>query len=251
MENPHVLPAPADPLERAHAFARDLAYGVVSGLWDIDVNATAFVGGFQWYVTNVTDQHEVFERLLDEKWQSNPPRPQILVLMGYLQQNSQDSYWITTKALDLLATPATPPTVFISYRRSQSTAFALLIEARLRLVGNPNPFIDKDIIPGDAWHSRLQNTVVASKYVICVVGKETLASPYVVREVLWAAEAGCRIITVLHGCTFETCTVTGAESIKVRHLLAGLHAVTVNEESAVGYEMAVNQVLNALGYATY
>ena len=38
MDNPLEQPAPDDPIERVHAFARDLAWGAVNGKWGSSFN---------------------------------------------------------------------------------------------------------------------------------------------------------------------------------------------------------------------
>ncbi|MBK8029216.1 MAG: toll/interleukin-1 receptor domain-containing protein [Chloroflexi bacterium] len=152
------------------------------------------------------------------------------------------TFVLTEKALRLLEKPSAPPSVFISYKRDQSSPLALLVEARLRLAGNPNPFVDKLIVAGEGWRERLKGTIEQSKYFVCLVGKDTLQSEWVQKEIEWAAEASCTLISIWHGCEMdETCPAALRER----------HAITVTGESAREYETAISELLNALGYATY
>jgi hypothetical protein len=64
----------------------------------------------------------------------------------------------------------------------------------------------------------------------------------VLKEIQWAENAGCRIISIWHGCSIDA---TAPEVLRTHH------AIQVTGESALEYETAVNQLLNALGYRTY
>ena len=57
----------------------------------------------------------------------------------------------------LVNEPATPPNVFISYKRSESSAFAILLEARIKYETTSRPMWDKNMELGDDWHSRLED----------------------------------------------------------------------------------------------
>lgn len=256
MENPHELPAPTDPIERVHAFARDLAYGVAQGWWTSKfiLQTLNDLRGYESFFPDDHSDKDQFDDLTNKKWASGQPSEYLLISFGYLipleeirhvgvkKSVRQETYLITEKAMRLLEKPSTPPSVFISYKRDQSSPLALLVEARLRLVGNPNPFVDKNIVAGDGWHGRLKDTIQQSKYFVCLIGKETLKSEWVQKEIAWAAEAGCTLISIWHGCEMgDDCPAALRER----------HAITVTGESAREYETAISELLNALGYATY
>lgn len=245
MENPLELPPPDDKLERVPAFARDLAYGAMQELWP---------NMFSGYQTNTKGlelrirDEEALKALMEAKWQSDAPSHLLLATYGYLQEygraeRGRIDYVLTQKAFDLLAQPATPPSVFISYSRSQSSAFGLLIEARLKLAGNPNPFIDKNLTPGEEWHDQLEQQIAGARYFICLIGSQTLASEYVRQELDWAQKYGCTIISICHS--------GGMIDGNAPQVLQSRHAIFVRGETALDYETAINQVLNALGYSTY
>ncbi len=245
MENPLEIAPPEDKLERVSAFARDLAYGAIQELWP------NMFSGYQLNAKGLElriQRDEALRNLLSEKWQDDAPSHLLLATYGYFQEHQRADrgridYTLTQKAFDLLAQPATPPSVFISYSRSHSSALGLLIEARLRLAGNPNPFIDKNLTPGEEWNSQLEQQIAAARYFICLIGPETIRSPYVRQELEWAEQYGCKVISVCHS--------GGVIDSNAPQILQHRHAIFVRGETALDYETAINQVLNALGYATY
>jgi hypothetical protein len=235
---------PVDPIQRIHDFARDLAYGVAKGLW-----STRFNMRIEGTATNVllweiqAEDYRDVEQLYS-KWDRPLPSPHTLLSFGYLQLlgTSRSQYVLTEKAFHLLNLPDSPPTVFISYKRNQSSALALLVESRLKNAGNPNPFVDKNLVAGDEWHGELEKRIRASKYFICLVGTLTLESEMVHKEIAWAVDARCTIISMWHGCKVnDGCP----EALRTRHV------IEVTGESALEYENAIIQLLNSMGYSTY
>jgi len=241
MENPFNLVVPEGVIARVHAFARDLAYGATRGLWDTQIHWRKLLN------PDISKHSKVFSQHLGPKWGTDFPSEYLLLSFGYFEVFQRESghsvYLLTTKAFQLLETPSTPPSVFISYRRRDSSAFALLVEARLRLAGNPNPFVDKNLIPGDEWNNQLKAQIQSCRYFIVLVGPTTLLSQNVIREINWAVESESTLISVWHG------GVVMNENVP--DMLKSRHAITITEETALGYETAINQLLNALGYATY
>lgn len=241
MDDPMRQPAPENVVDRIHAFARDLAYGAAQGLWHTKI---------QWQqLTNPTISRtaQVFAERLAPKWGAEFPSEFLMLSFGYFtllteEQAGRSTYLLTEKAFKLLEKPNIAPEVFISYRRSESSALGLLIEARLKLAGNPNPFLDKNLVVGEEWVRQLEERIRQARYFIILVGKTTLDSPYVMQELDWALEAGCTIISIWHGCRMDD---SAPEALKTRH------AIIVETESALGYETAVTQLLNNLGYTTY
>jgi hypothetical protein len=251
IDNPLTLPAPTNFVDRVHAFARDLVYGVVNGLW----NEVFIIYTDRWsvtwrsgnYMVTDEDQEHPFYQLIVNKWNGSPPSQNLLQAFGYydkLQSGSNyEEFILTPKAFALLEAPIAPPSVFISYKRSESSTFGLLIEARLKLLGNPNPFIDKNLVAGEEWHAQLEERVRDSRYFVCLVGKTTLSSAHVRQEIEWAEKYSKTIISVWHnGAYIDTSTPPA---------LSARHAITVKGDSALDYEIAVNQLLNSMGYATY
>lgn len=241
MENTFGKRAPTDILARVHEFARDLAYGATLGLWHTQIHWRKLVN------PDISQHSKVFAAQLGPKWGTEIPSEYLLLSFGYLREYGSESghsiYLLTDKAFQLLEKPSSPPNVFISYRRQDSSALALLVEARLRLAGNPNPFVDKNLVPGEEWNAQIKQQIQGSRYFICLIGKTTLESPHVLREIDWATESDSTIISVWHN---------GVRMNRgVPDVLQKRHAITVSEENALGYETVVNQLLNAMGYATY
>ena len=173
-------------LKRAVEFARDLAQGVADGKWSTQYLVAFSGAGTDWVLFSRDPEAE--EQLLSGKWNNNLPSDELLTTLGYItlvrRTDAGDlNYLLTEKALELLEQPAAPPSVFISYKRDQSSAFALLIEARLRLAGNPNPFVDKNLTPGDEWHGKLEETIKSCEYFVSLIGAKTLESSMVLKEI--------------------------------------------------------------------
>lgn len=271
MDNPLELSAPTDPVQRVHAYARDLAYLAIHG----ELSARIV-----WGIAGLSDNpHEPRLGYPDttnryyfrEKWGAETakfsPFLDLLASYGYILIGGETlpgtgsaqlwgheelqadkshhvvTYLLSPKAFQLLERPATPPTVFISYKRKESSAFALLIEARLRMAGVDAVFIDKSIPAGEKWHGELETRIKSAQTFISLIGPETLASPMVQKEIAWAVEASCRIISIWH----NNCTMPDdcPGELKDRQY------IVVADESAKGYETAINELLNSLGYRTY
>jgi hypothetical protein len=191
-------------------------------------------------------QNQNLLEYLEQKWNDQYPSADLLVSFGYLnwleeRESGTNVYILNGKAFALLEKPTAPPSVFISYRRNQSSALGLLIVARLKAVGIENPFIDMNIDPGDEWHALLEKTVRQSQYVIALIGPGTLESPYVRRELDWAARTpGAQIIPIWHN--------GYAGEGETPEALSSKNAIRIKEESAEEYELAVIKLLNRLGY---
>jgi hypothetical protein len=238
MEDPLEQRAPEEPLKRVVEFARDLAYGVAQGYWISDINWLELLD------PELSDHARRYMAHLWKKWRTDFPPRSLMLSFGYFDEVAIPSiYRLTEKAFSRLERPTAPPSVFIAYRRNISSALALLVEARLKLVGNPNPFIDKNLVAGDEWEERLRERISQSRYFVCLIGKTTLESIQVMQEIAWATEFDCRIISVWHdGLKMDENTP---------EILRERHAIFVKEESALEYETAINQLLNSMGYATY
>ena len=250
--NPLLDPRPDDPIEEVHAYARDLAYLVLQYEW-------RFGWGLPHYHqlhdgTIMGKNHQTFL----EKWgkgsledEKTPIRPNYATLESLeyiktrLNSNNALNYLLTSKAFQLLDKPIQPPFIFISYRRMESSAFALLIESRLRFVGIPNVFIDKNIDAGTQWEQEIEAQVRQCKTFIVLIGSETLKSPMVRKEIQWAEEQGARIIPIWHnGHSLE-------DEKDCPPIVSSSNDIRVEGLAAKHYETAINELLNTLGYRTY
>src|SRR5512144_1193175 len=77
---------------------------------------------------------------------------------------------------DMRRSPArrTGPTVFVSYRRSDSPSAARQIADALRAqFGSENVFLDtQDLRPGTDWHRDIEDRVRASDVIVAVIGPQ-------------------------------------------------------------------------------
>ncbi len=252
-EDPRELPVPegANLLKRVEIFARDLAYGCNVGDWESSF--TYYGGGMNVWTSLVNDPlSEQNSRRLEtyrkNKWNNHHPTANDLSIFEYVVTDG-NAYSLTKQAFDLLKQPATPATVFISYRRKESSAFALLVEARLIMVGAAPPHIDKNLKGGEPWRARLQERVESSEYLVCLIGPTTLESDNVKKEIQWAADSNRLIIPVCHnGQTLKAC-----ERVLPQLTASNGHEIKGDPEdhSAADYEAAVNFILNSMGYRTF
>ncbi len=257
MENPLEQPAPQDPLQRVHAFARDFAYGVSQDMWGTAVNILPVSGGEEW---SMQMDKVGFMRTIREKWEDKIPRMDTLVSFGYATlrkelQYGQAIYIFTEKAFGLLEKPMGIVSAFVSYRRSDSSPLALLIEARLKLVDREiDVFVDKDIPVGAGWEKTLQQKVANARYFICLLGITTLQSKHVCDEILWAMKGNATIISLLHpGVAFESlAALSGLDSRApgiIGHLQT-LQSISIKFENAEEYDTSIRKLLNSMGYST-
>lgn len=226
-------PLPKNPLGRIRTLAKELAEGAFEGCWSLEIYA--FRGDVQ--EENVT-------RYLLERWNDENPSFGLLSIMGYLSWNSSNSYIITKESFALLD-EAEPANIFISYRRKDSSAFALLILARLKEAGLA-PFLDMSLVPGEDWQQGLKGRIQKYDYLVLLLGPETLTSSEVVKEIAWAVEAGVQVIPVWHSGFIYRPGIFNLPP-EVDRLLQMTHTIRVLEESAVGYNNAIVEVLNRFG----
>lgn len=260
MDDPRLDPLPRDHAEAARALARDYAYGVMQGDWLPDaVIYTAFRDHF-WQVKNRAndDADNRFDAYVAKKWgdPNNLPDSSYLALFGYFTQIEEGEEYvvcrITEKALNLLIEPALPPQTFIAYFREQSSAFALLIESRLkeRKIG---AFIDKQISVGDDWSKTLETTIKERvDFFICLIAPGSIDRVVIQHEILWALETrakrSIRLIPIWHNGFTERSLEGATVDPAIREFITGTNAIKISEESAQSYETALSLLLNRLEY---
>ncbi|WP_119068730.1 toll/interleukin-1 receptor domain-containing protein [Aggregatilinea lenta] len=248
-------PVPSDPLRRITAFPRDLAYGIVEQLWPAEFLVSRTERTEEWHARGVDYWADQFTSRLKQKWGMSIPRSHLLRVYGFIEfvetKHEDDKqfevYVPTPKAFQLLEQPR-PSSVFISYRRSESSALALLIIARMKEIGLA-PFLDmQDLEPGEEWHARLQQEIAARDYCLALISCDTLKSEYVRREIQWALNAEKTLIPVWHG------GMDGdvAQDMQVQYpelaAFFAKQAIIVEPETPAGYESAIVQLLNRFGY---
>lgn len=251
-QDPRELPVPegSDLLKRVEIFAKDLAYGCNVGEWESSFTYLDNINVWRGRSNDLksTEASRLLERYCKDKWNNSHPTANDLALFEYVKAANGGVYSLTKAAFDLLNRPAVPANVFISYKRKESSAFALLVEARLVMAGATSPHIDKNLKGGEPWHARLEERVKSSEYLVCLIGPTTLESDAVKKEIWWAIEAGRFIIPVCHN------GQTLAECEKIMRELTVSNGYEIKGDpdghSAADYEAAVSFILNSLGYRT-
>jgi hypothetical protein len=257
-----IAPSPqASQRERVELIAHALAYGADNNMWPPKIRLIYQSWEEAWLTTGHPKDGAALKSYLKSIWANKPPQMAYLEAFGYVQESGKTDhliafnaivpateYLLTPKAFALLEKPVTPPSVFISYRRDESSALSLLIVARLQAKGIQNPFIDMNIEPGEKWHAELEAVVKSSRYFISVLGKNPFASEWVVKEIQWASETPNLIyIPVWHNRYSPKRTKTLDAGLAA--YVGSIQAIRVKEESAEGYHGAMTHLLNRLGYA--
>ena len=254
MYNPFREPIPRDPIDQIHAFAKDLAYGAINKRWGAEMLITEDGREERW----ISPQSGKTLHEIAYKWTKDGKNRMvssgILISFGYIKRVDREiryarhkvTHRLTERAFELLNQPAAS-SIFISYRRKESSAFALLMLARLK-AARLNPFLDMNIKAGTDWHARIKDEVVNREYFICLIGPTSLTSRYVVQEILWGLESDAEVIPVWHN-GFNDQTLArfqrGYEG-KLGDFFAR-QAIRVEEESALAYESAIIQLFNHFG----
>ena len=238
---------PKNPMARVRTLAKELAEGASEELWNTTVSI--------YYPTDgentdkaVSNRSENLDQYLVARWQRTPPWFSLLEKNGYLTMTEQSRFGvdfeIVKAAFDLLE-EVEESTAFISYRRADSSAFALLVLARMKAEGL-DAFLDLSIVPGDNWQAHIKEQVQKRDYMILVLGQDTLSSEVVQQEIEWAVDANATIIPIWHA-RFKYATNNWNLSPRVHHLLANTHTIRVLEESALAYNNAIVELLNRFG----
>lgn len=238
---------PAAPMSRVRLFARELAEGASYGLWDTTFDFRYYAKSEDdalgmWFDDQMTDER--LDQYLAERWQSNYPNLRLLLTVGYLARHN-DRLDLTKSAFDLLA-EIQSARVFISYKRTESSAFALLINRELKLAGL-DPFIDMALIPGENWEDGLKKRIQESNYLIVLLGKETLKSQVTVQEIGWALDANVIIIPIWHNGFVYRSGTWETIPVHVDKTLTTTHTIRVVEENPVAYQSAIIELLNRFG----
>ena len=131
----------------------------------------------------------ILTQFIEERWKDSIESTFTMILWahGYIVQTENKAvYCVTEKAMDLLEYPD-PANVFISYKRTESSAFALLVHARLK-VHSLEPFVDMAAKVGDKWYDELHKRIKECDYFIVLLGRNTLKSDMTKQEIKWAIQ---------------------------------------------------------------
>ena len=264
MSDPRFDPVPDDPAKRLDRLAHDLAWGVWNNKWRNVFNLQGIPAWGELRFARRMNTTELQEYLA-KAWDNQPPNPAQLVDLGILTEvpggirgNDTASYRLSRNGLELART-AKPGPIFISYRRSESTAFAMLIADRLkanRLV----PFLDDQpdredqgvaLKPGGKWRPDLEEAIESREYVIVLVAPSTLRSTAVCQEIQWALVYRRNIIPIWHR-GFDLNNVDHFPpdlDPTIRETIADTNAITVIAEAPHQYEVAIERLLSVFGIA--
>jgi hypothetical protein len=236
---------PTNPLARIQVLARELAEGAASGLWMVLFDRFDIERGEKdSFSQNLASYFETRWNGID-----NSPNLYLLAKNGYLLDEEQGRFSsvfsITKAAFDLLNI-SEAASIFVSYKRSESSAFALLVANVLRQAGL-SPFVDMQLEAGGDWREQLKKTIEQSDYLILLLGQKTLDSDVTLQEIAWAQAAKTTIIPIWHnGFAFK-----GSDWPKLddglRDLLANTHTIRVTEENPLAYNTAMTELLNRFG----
>jgi hypothetical protein len=203
MKDTRFEPLPDDPIGRIRRFVRDLAYGAANRLWLTGFVVNGVDGEYLISAHGNFEHTRNFDEYVQKVWEGFSQPYDIMVSMGYFNDGI-----LTNKAFALLEEPI-PASIFISYRRRESSALALLIVARMKEHGL-SPFLDMHpsrdsegnaLTYGEDWAMELREVIEAREYFILLVGPSTFADQsYVPTELKLAlsSEKSKRIIPVWH-----------------------------------------------------
>lgn len=242
MEERSKIPIPKGDVAWVKLLAKELAIGAVRQLWSPEFLINFFGGG------RALIQDETLRSYFGSRWYEYELGnvSSLLLRQGYLMR-IDGSDWLTPteKAFDLLE-ETEPYNIFISYRRLDSSALALLVLARLK-EDSLVPFVDMALEAGGNWHADLEERIKACDYFIILLGKDTLNSDMTVKEIQWALEYKKPIIPIWHG-GFEIHDLRRkATPPEVVDAVQQTNAIRVTDESASGYNSAIVELLNRFG----
>ncbi len=232
-------PLSNNPMARIRLLAKEFAEGAVEGVWGTSLST--FRGEFN---------EASVKRYLEERWNNDFPPPRLLVSNNLLEVSPDTAYSmsgalnITKAAFDLLEEVESSQ-IFISYRREDSSAFALLVLARLKAEGL-DAFLDLAIQPGANWRTHIQEEITSRDHLILLLGKQTLSSEVVREELTWAVQSRSNIIPIWHN-RYVYKSGEFDVSPEIDAILQNTHTIRVIEESALGYNNAIIELLNRFG----
>jgi hypothetical protein len=221
-------PLPTNPMARMRILARETALGVLEGVWPVH--------------DFINDSRRLYKIYLEQRWNNDSPDMQIVIQNGYFSHSRGLN--VDKSAFDLVG-EIEPAEIFISYRRKDSSAFALLVLSRLKEF-DLNAFLDLSLKPGDNWHAYIKEQIQERDYFIILLGQETLKSEVVKQEISWAIEAHAEIIPIWHN-SFEFKQGAFELAPEIEKVLGSNHSIRVPEESALAYNNAIVELLNRFG----
>ncbi|HEX2908775.1 MAG TPA: toll/interleukin-1 receptor domain-containing protein [Phototrophicaceae bacterium] len=235
---------PQNAMARIRTLAKELAEGASEEYWKNSIFAPYTPSNSSYTESRFTPKDEFVREYLKHRWADEYPRLELLESNGYAQREDRANFVLIKDAFQLIK-EIEPANIFISYKRSESSALALLILKCLKAEGL-EAFLDLALEAGENFHAGLKERVQKSDYLVLLLGKQTLKSDYVLREIQWAHEVGISIIPVWHN-KFKYKSEKWQLPSEIDQKLANTHAIEVKEESALGYDTAITELLNRFG----
>ena len=250
------IPIPSGDVARVKLLAKELALGVHRTLWsDTILTIQSNTRGDELWPLN-----ENLRDFLARRW-GDPHisnRLQLLHGHGYtrkIDSQGRQRHQISPSSFGLLGA-IEPYNVFISYKRSDSSALALLVLTRLKQHGLV-PFVDMAIKVGESWKVELHKRIMECDYFIVLLGRNTLKSEMTLQEIKWAikyreqnkenAQSTKSIIPVWHSGFNISHKKWLTVDQTIRYEVDDRHAIRVTDESASGYNTAIVELLNRFG----
>ena len=251
---------PNNSMARVRTLAKELAEGAAEGVWEQviycllygqqDAELQEYLDGRDLDRPLYLPESSLLRRYFVERWAAPIEFRELnlLEINGYVLEQGistgEKQYNLTKAAFDLIE-EVEPATIFISYRRRDSSAFALLVLKSLKEAGL-NAFLDMTIQPGDDWNAYIRKQIESHDFFILLLGKESLNSEVVRDEIMWAVQSGATILPIWHG-GFVYRTDEWNLPPEIDHLLQNTHTIRVIEESALAYNNAIVELLNRFG----
>lgn len=239
-----VLPSvTSNPRKRIKWIARELALGVTYRFWDKNIATHDDDQDAE----SVIPRHENLKLYFKKRWNIVDIRHEwkLLESYGFLDRSGGFFDKLTQSAFELID-ETEPFNVFVSYKRSESSALALLCVCRLK-AEDLVPFVDMALEAGGNWHADLEGRIKACGYFIILLGKDTLSSPMTVKEIQWALEYKRTIIPIWHSAFNISDEKWNDVPSSVMDIIQQTNAIIVQDESASGYNTAIVELLNRFG----
>ena len=235
--------ATSNPRKRIQWIAKELALGVTCSFWDKGIDTHDDDHDAE----SVIPRDENLKFYFQKRWNITDIRLEwkLLESFGYLDRSAGYFDKLTQSAFELID-ETEPYNVFVSYKRSESSALALLCVCRLK-AEDFVPFVDMALEAGGKWHADLEARIKQNDYFIVLLGKDTLSSPMTVKEIEWALKYGKTIIPIWHSGFDVSDGRWGEVPAEVMDAIQQTNAIRVTDESASGYNTAIVELLNRFG----
>ncbi len=230
---------PADEQARCELLAIELVEGQSLIFWDAQISTPDRDKLTRLDVS--VDELGFLQYYYYKRWKGNPPPLERLQAINLLDENlslSPFAFQLYERHL------RSQIKVFISYRRSESSVFALYLHEHLSQKGFDS-FLDMESLQyGQNWREALKNSIQSCDYFVLLLGPKTLGSKVVVEEINWAFENEMNIIPVWHsGFRYESNPEHNIPQL-YKTLLTDTHTLIIEQENPAQYKQVVEELLH-------